>query len=413
MSFFNSRAARVIVATSLSFTALFGHAQDNNDFNPNISITLDGLYTSYDSDFEEYELSGFDLAGEASELPVDGFGIGHTELTLSGNIDANFFGQLTTAIAEHDGATELELEEAFIETLGLGNGITVRAGRFLSGVGYLNQQHAHAWDFADAPLVYRGLWGNHYIDDGVRASWVAPTELYTEIGAEIFAGNSFPAGGSDDIGSTVLFANIGGDISTNSSWQLGVSHQFSDLDGRTVDSHAHEEEHDEEGEEGEEEEDHDEHEEEGFTGESETTGIGFVYKWAPNGNYKDRHFKLQGEYFVRDESSDHHEEEHDEEEEDEEHEEHEEAGDYSQSGFYVQAFYQFAPQWSTAVRFDQLESDLAEEDPSRVSAMVAWAPSEFSRVRLQFNRDDSHEEADNQIMLQYTMSLGAHGAHSF
>jgi len=45
--------------------------------------------------------------------------------------------------------------------------------------------------------------------------------------------------------------------------------------------------------------------------------------------------------------------------------------------------------------------------------MVEWLPSEFSRVRLQFNRDDSYENADDQIFLQYTYSLGSHGAHQF
>ena len=48
------------------------------------------------------------------------------------------------------------------------------------------------------------------------------------------------------------------------------------------------------------------------------------------------------------------------------------------------------------------------------SLMVDWSPSEFSRLRLQFARDYSRmNEPDNQIFLQYIMSLGAHGAHTF
>lgn len=46
--------------------------------------------------------------------------------------------------------------------------------------------------------------------------------------------------------------------------------------------------------------------------------------------------------------------------------------------------------------------------------MVDWSPSEFSRLRLQLARDKSRSgEADNQLWLQYIMSLGAHGAHKF
>jgi hypothetical protein len=52
--------------------------------------------------------------------------------------------------------------------------------------------------------------------------------------------------------------------------------------------------------------------------------------------------------------------------------------------------------------------------------MLDWNPSEFSRIRLQFNRDQSRQDpgtgsaiTDNQLFLQYIFSLGAHGAHRF
>ena len=67
----------------------------------------------------------------------------------------------TVAFAEHDNELEIELEEAFFETLSLGGGFTIRGGRFYSAVGYLNQIHEHAWDFKDAPLVYRALFGQY------------------------------------------------------------------------------------------------------------------------------------------------------------------------------------------------------------------------------------------------------------
>ena len=46
--------------------------------------------------------------------------------------------------------------------------------------------------------------------------------------------------------------------------------------------------------------------------------------------------------------------------------------------------------------------------------MLDFNPSEFSRLRLQLAQDKSREGlTDNQIFLQYVMSLGAHGAHQF
>ena len=57
---------------------------------------------------------------------------------------------------------------------------------------------------------------------------------------------------------------------------------------------------------------------------------------------------------------------------------------------------------------------LANYSPSRNTLMVDWSPSEYSRLRLQLAQDKTRPEAtDNQLWLQYVMSLGAHGAHKF
>jgi hypothetical protein len=46
--------------------------------------------------------------------------------------------------------------------------------------------------------------------------------------------------------------------------------------------------------------------------------------------------------------------------------------------------------------------------------MVDWSPTEFSRLRLQYAQDKSRPDAtDQQIFLQYILSLGAHGAHKW
>ncbi|MGH6631407.1 MAG: hypothetical protein ACREB3_16895, partial [Burkholderiales bacterium] len=104
-----------------------------------------------------------------------------------------------------------------------------------------------------------------------------------------------------------------------------------------------------------------------------------------------------------------------------------------QDGVYAQAVYQFMPRWRVGLRYEELDSGntdiglvnsgaltaadfplLAENDPKRTTAMVDFLPSEFSRFRLQFARDEARfNEADNQVFLQYIMSLGAHGAHKF
>jgi len=99
-----------------------------------------------------------------------------------------------------------------------------------------------------------------------------------------------------------------------------------------------------------------------------------------------------------------------------------------ESGWYVQGVYQFHPEWRVGLRYDQLAEGTwqagpvataggvtrPEFTPWRYSAMIDWNPSEFSRIRLQFNQDRSQIGlVDNQVFVQYVYSLGTHGVHKF
>ncbi len=383
-----------------------------NEFNPAVSLILDGRYTDIDN--SELALPGFQLGGEAG-LPDNGFTTGHNELSISANIDDKFYGSMTAAIVYDEGETEVELEEAFIETLGLGQGLTLKGGRFFSGIGYLNSIHDHAHDFADRPLVYDALFGGHLIETGLQARWVAPTDFYLSLGAEVTSGSEFPGGENDNNEGLGFFVKTGGDINESSSWQLGASYFTTEFDVREAGGHSH-------GHGG------DEPDNELLDGNVDIAGIDFVYKWAPNGNPKQTNFKFQAEYFIRDEDG---------------HAEFTEGAnsaeadyDGEQTGYYAQAIYQFMPAWRVGIRYDHLEADNrfanfvnggidqdefleesglgAEDDPHRSSIMLDYSPSHFSRIRLQYSDfDNGHGESEDMITLQYIMSLGSHGAHSY
>jgi hypothetical protein len=98
----------------------------------------------------------------------------------------------------------------------------------------------------------------------------------------------------------------------------------------------------------------------------------------------------------------------------------------TQQGFYLQAVYQFIPRWRVGLRYDRLSADNegpslgvstplneTSHDPTRMTAMVDFANSEFARLRLQVALDKSQPQDDTQLTLQYVMSFGAHGAHQF
>ena len=121
----------------------------SNQYNPAMSLIINGKYSQFSNDPDNYTIAGFAL-GEETGPGEEGFNLGESELTITANIDDLFYGSFTAALTAED---EVEVEEAYIETLGLGSGFTIKAGRFFSGIGYLNQHHAHSWDFVDQPLV--------------------------------------------------------------------------------------------------------------------------------------------------------------------------------------------------------------------------------------------------------------------
>ena len=94
-------------------------------------------------------------------------------------------------------------------------------------------------------------------------------------------------------------------------------------------------------------------------------------------------------------------------------------------GWYLQSVYQFAPRWRVGARYDSLDSGmphytlapdgLLSMSPDRVSLMLDWNPSEFSRLRAQYDWDDARDdnERDRIWRLQYIYGIGAHGAHKY
>ena len=408
-------AARQSAAQAETSASAAANARSGeNAFNPAVSLVLQGTYANTSQDPNRYQITGFVPTNGEVSPPKRSFGLGETELAIAANIDPYFRGTAIASLAPDGG---VDVEEAYFQTLALPRGFVLKGGRYFSGIGYLNEQHQHAWDFQDAPLVYKAFLGNQLRQDGVQLKWVAPTDLLFELGTELSAGDQFP--GSDQnkngIGGSALFANLGGDIGVSTAWKLGASYLKASPNGRSyqdVDSLG------------------------GlttntFTGSAKLWGLNGVMKWAPNGNSTYHNFKLQGEYFrlkqdgtlLYDDT----------------------AGsnvfgrvagglDSSQTGWYTQAVWQFYPQWRVGYRYDRLNFDtlnngivlfglgptaadfpvLANHSPTRNTVMLDWSPSEFSRIRLQYASDKSRLGlTDNQVFVQYIYSLGAHGAHQF
>ncbi|MEO7775737.1 MAG: hypothetical protein ABIT61_13875 [Steroidobacteraceae bacterium] len=369
-------------------------------FNPAISMILSGNYANLQRDPSTYRIAGFIPPPSGVGPDSRSVNLDESELTIAANVDPYFFANATAAI-QGDGG--IEIEEAYFKTLALNNGLTLKGGRFFSGVGYLNEIHSHTWDFIDQPLAYQVLFGGQRSQDGAQLRWVASTDTFLELGAETGNGRGFPGNirASNGLSGNALFAHVGGDVGDSTSWRLGASwlddrsedRRFDDVDvqGSAVVN--------------------------AFTGRSQTWIVDATLKWAPHGDSTQHQLKLQGEYLHRHEqgqlvfdvdatkrSSNY---------------------DRSQSGWYLQSAYQFMPRWRAGLRYDALQSgtpdtalanfvSLQRASPQRMTVMLDWTLSEFSRLRAQYAWDQTRaEQSDREFRLQYIFAIGAHGAHKF
>lgn len=429
------------------------HAENNkmlsaaSQFNPSISLILDGNYyhdnkKGHASDYLE-EIAGIshtvhDTHAHGGHGLERGFNLGESELVMSAIVDPYFDGKLTLAI-DSQGSTELE--EAWLQTRMLAAGLKVKMGKFLSDIGYLNNQHPHTWDFADQNLAYTALLGEHGLaDTGLQLTWLAPTPFYALFGVEALQGKDqarFGALVDEELNHetidentmlgnfaeqkagpriNTLFAKFAPDLGSNHTLQWGVSYAQATQYQQLLDE-------DDSAQNG---------DEMALDGKQTLIGTDIVYKWDGTGEYGQGDFKVIAEYLTLkndmsvvasgagvDTDND---------------------GNLDefplaigskvtgkQDGYTLQASYGIAPRWQVSLRHDatgntnelnNAGNKVSFKDSSRNSLAVSFYASEFSRLRLQASQADLADETGkvekvNQVFLQYTHSLGAHGAHKF
>ena len=222
-----AQAPPATTATSPALPAPAATAQASaSAFNPAISLILAGTYANLSHDPADYRLQGFMPSGGEVGPGPRGFSLGESELSIAREHRPDVLRPADRG--DHRATTSIERRGGAVRTPGdLVDGATLRGGRFLSAIGYLNAQHAHTWDFVDAPLAYQAFFGGQIKTDGVQLRWLAPTDRFIELGAEIGAGPQLPGQrqpGRNGIGSTALFAHVGDDIGDSASWRVGLSY---------------------------------------------------------------------------------------------------------------------------------------------------------------------------------------------
>ena len=83
-----------------------------------------------------------------------GFCLGESELALSANVDDKFVGNLIVSLTPDN---TVAVEEAYGVYTAAPERPRAEVRTLLLGLGYLNDQHQHVWDFIDAPLRLPGV----------------------------------------------------------------------------------------------------------------------------------------------------------------------------------------------------------------------------------------------------------------
>lgn len=397
-----------------------GVAAAIQSMNPQISVIIDTIY--YKDDTEHgfsaltQEMAGFgDSHGHghdhehSHEHGLDqGFNLRHLELAFSAEVDPYFKGYANVAVTEDNA----EIHEAYIDTSSLPWGFKLRAGKFFSNFSRINRQHTHEWDFVDAPLIYTLTLGDHrLLDKGVQLSWLAPTPFHLLFGVEALQGDN-----------EKMFNYIGGEhlpdkdgprlwvgwVKYSPNLPAGHGLELGPYFARGVNQEAHDGN-------GDGTEDH------WLNGYSQFYGLGLVYKYDSGRAYGEGDLILQADYFRR--------------KKDLTVDQHDLAPAVAgndrtatQDGYYVQGVYGFLPRWRAGLRWEQVgltnedtfpNGASADYDSSwRLTGMVDFTPSHFSRLRLQsaygsYAMDDGEDQEAWQVWLQFMVSLGTHGAHTF
>jgi hypothetical protein len=336
---------------------------------------------------------------------VRGFTIPNTEITLDGAVDPYFKGFATILFKLNpEGETDVELEEAYALTTSLPANLQLKVGQFFAEFGRQNTQHPHSWAFVDQPLALNRMFGPEGLrSQGVRVSWLAPTPWYTE--AMVGVANSF-GGTTFSFRSPESSEIHGGEVAERGVRGLGemliipriaTSFELTGTQTLLMGASAAIGPNNS-----------------GDDARTEIYGADVYWKWKSATAAQGFPFvSLQTEALLRRYGTDTR-----------------ASADDPQitlpaetlrdHGAYSEVLWGIRPRIVAGLRGDFASGDdaafdaLARADRYRVSPNLTWYPTEFSKLRLQYNHDHrSGIGRDHSLWFQFEFLLGAHASHKF
>lgn len=333
-----------------------------------------------------------------------GFTLPNEEIFLDGAVDPYFKAVADIVFKlDENNETNVELEEVYFLTSSLPWNLQGKGGQFFTEFGRINQQHPHAWDFVDQPLIINRMFGPEGLrNPGARMSWLVPTPFYSELFGTIqdsqgetaysFRNTDAELFGRPPVDNTV--ASLGDmlyvpryvaafDLTESQTLVAGVSAAFGPNDS-------------------------------GQHTETQIYGGDVYWKWKPAWQSSGFPFlAFQAEMLGR----------------------RYDAGAVFENengmpvqtlprqtlydwGFYAQQLYGFRQRWVAGLREEWVGGDQPTENQGqrfRLSPDLTFYPTEFSKIRLQYNFDHQQQPFgnDSSVWLQFEVLIGDHAAHKF
>lgn len=355
------------------------------------------------------------LEGGGHDPKNRGFTVQNVELTFAGVVDPFLRGDANIVLLiDETGETVVELEEAYLTSLDLPFNLQLEAGQFFTEFGRLNPTHPHTWAFVDQPVVNSRFFGPDGLrSPGVQLSWLAPLPFFAELvlsaqnahgetavsfrnaAGESVAGRTLIDREVRDLGDLLYLARLR--ASFDPSEDLSVVGGLSALLGPNAS---------------------------GTDTHTRIYGVDLYIKWRPLINNQGWPFVAwQTEAMLR------------------RYQAGQVLGDVgpialattlADAGLYSQLLWGFARPWVAGVRYDHAlgedetfpvadgayrsSADALRDSRQRYSAVLSYYPSEFSKLRLQYNYDRAEflsERDAHSVFVQFEILFGAHGAHKF
>ncbi len=322
-----------------------GGPQNKNAFNPQLSMVTDFRWNAVDSDKSSRKRAYLKEA----------------ELGFASDVDPFLKAEAYISVADEDGESKAEVEEAFGKYTNLGRGLSGKFGKIAAAIGRVQRNHADQLNWMDYPLMVQKFLG----DEGLRAgggslSYLLPGEHFHEFTLEALDSNGkgIFSGGNGGAPTVVGAYRTFVDFNENASAQFGLSYATgqSPIVGKRSDLLAAE----------------------------------FTYKLQPGGT--GRSLVFETEAFSG-----------------------KQGGDADRKiGAFAALTYELKPRLYATLKSDYVETPGSSEILRAFSFGATLKVTEFHFWRAEFQRIESNIASSRNVLnVQFQWVIGAHPAHKY